>query len=61
VTAVLVKEQHVYYQGIPGLVTQTGRGFAIIELDDGRVVIASEEEVIPAESPKSAQDRQTPG
>jgi len=60
VTAVVVKGQRIFHDGIPGTVLDNGRGFAIVELDDGRVLIAAEGELQTAESPESAQHRQTP-
>jgi preprotein translocase subunit YajC len=53
----LVKGQRVFLRGIPGQVVDAGSDQAAVELDDGRIELVSDLQVITAESAESVQRR----
>jgi len=52
-----VKGQRVFLRGIPGQVVDAGSDQAAVELDDGRIELVSDLQVITAESAESVQRR----
>ena len=57
-TAMLVRGQRVFVQGISGAVLDTGAGLVTVELHNGRIVLVFEREVTPAESAESVKQRE---